>query len=674
MKQQIASLAVCGLCMVSSAVAEISEQLEQIGPWQNVISFHINRTETHAVLTMADAQGQELAYEAFKTNGVWGNARPIDEINSQLADGVTIGGLFMTDNENQLYFHANFPNGVGGFDIYYCNRTQDGWSTPQLDADLSTPEDDTYPTITNGGSTIYLLRHRVVSNQRQEKREADRQSIYFADKNAQNKWTRVLPANNALNIGYVQDVCILSDAKTLFYSLREDRKASSVLMYTRTTITGEWILPKPIFVDDSGYDYFSPSYAGGKIYAIRSNTKKRIRSGHVVAMKCPDSYRPLDVIDEIGAVLTKGSHKPIEADICIYNPTTNDILGRYKSTSFDGSFDISNLASRDYIADVRSNGYSYASYQLNYQKNKKAQMPESIELFDTIQLDISIYDAEIFRPLSSKVIAVRQTDRAIFRSVLSNDGHYSLRLPLGSDYNIIANSTGFDENKFLFKLAGDIVYSHFERNLPLSPKKKNVKVSIFDAETKAPLNANITFENRKREERFNVVAKSMINGKVDVGLRYTDEYEMTVSGVQNYSFHNRTIDVAKLDDDIEVYLIPLRANTAVMLNNINFATASAEIMPDSYPELDRVVKLLKENRGLRFEIAAHTDNVGAAAYNMLLSERRAQSVTDYLIENGVDASSIVAKGYGMSQPLVPNNSEENRLKNRRVEFKILATE
>mgnify|MGYP002855867330 CR=1 FL=1 len=676
MKNRITICAVLGLIFQSNNIAKAGEQIElqKIGTWQNVVSFHINRDEDHIVLTMLDAQGQELAYEAFKHSGEWGNAQPIDEINSHIEDGIQIGGICMTDNEERIYFHANFPNGVGGTDIYYCERTKDGWSDPQLELELSTPDNETYPTITNGGNTIYLLRHRVVANQKQEKKESDKQSIYYADKNAQNKWTKLQPVNNALNYGWVQDAQILSDGKTMFYSIREERKAPAVAIYTRTSIAGEWYLPEPLFVDESGYDYYSPQYGDKKIYAIRSNNKKRIRSGSIVSTPCPEKFIPQEVMNESGAVLTQNSHKPIEAIVNVYNPTTNAVLGRYKSTSFDGVYDITNLASNNYIVDVRSSGYSYASYQLNYKEQKKRYLPQTIELFDTIQLDINIYDAEIFRPLVGKVIAVRQTDKNIFRSQALADGRYSLKLPLGSDYNIIATGNGFEENKFLFKLAGDIVYSRFERNLPLEPKKKTIKVSVYDAETKAPLNANINFVNLKREENIDIKAKSIVNGQVDVSLRYFDRYELTVSGVQNYAFHNRQIDVEHEADEIAVFLIPLRANTSVMLNNINFATASADIMPDSYSELDRVVKLLNENKGLRLEIAAHTDNVGVAAYNMLLSERRAQSVLSYLVENGVDASSVVAKGYGLTKPLVPNTTEENRAKNRRVEFKILEAE
>ena len=72
-----------------------------------------------------------------------------------------------------------------------------------------------------------------------------------------------------------------------------------------------------------------------------------------------------------------------------------------------------------------------------------------------------------------------------------------------------------------------------------------------------------------------------------------------------------------------------------------------------------------------FEVNGYTDNVGGRRYNQRLSERRAKSVVDYLVAKGVEAARIKATGYGESHPAVPNNSEANRAKNRRIEFKVV---
>ncbi len=90
--------------------------------------------------------------------------------------------------------------------------------------------------------------------------------------------------------------------------------------------------------------------------------------------------------------------------------------------------------------------------------------------------------------------------------------------------------------------------------------------------------------------------------------------------------------------------------------------------------MDRVVKLLKNNPEIKIEISAHTDDVGSETYNLKLSERRAESVTEYITDKGIPGEALIAKGYGESQPaFLPADIDENREKNRRVEMKIIET-
>lgn len=98
-----------------------------------------------------------------------------------------------------------------------------------------------------------------------------------------------------------------------------------------------------------------------------------------------------------------------------------------------------------------------------------------------------------------------------------------------------------------------------------------------------------------------------------------------------------------------------------------FAFDSAELRPEARSELDRAAGILASRNGrILIEVAGHTDNIGTEAYNQDLSERRAQSVADYLAERGVDRDRMEVVGYGESRPRVPNDSPENRQKNRRV--------
>ena len=109
----------------------------------------------------------------------------------------------------------------------------------------------------------------------------------------------------------------------------------------------------------------------------------------------------------------------------------------------------------------------------------------------------------------------------------------------------------------------------------------------------------------------------------------------------------------------------------VILEGVNFAFDKSDLLPVAYPILEEDVRMLKANPELRVSIEGHTDIRGSNAYNQKLSERRAQSVYSYFVSQGIAGGRMSTVGYGRSRPLVPNTSEENMYKNRRVEVKII---
>ncbi len=103
--------------------------------------------------------------------------------------------------------------------------------------------------------------------------------------------------------------------------------------------------------------------------------------------------------------------------------------------------------------------------------------------------------------------------------------------------------------------------------------------------------------------------------------------------------------------------------------NLQFRQSLPEILPESLPELDNLLALLRDHPSLRVTIEGHTDNVGDAAKNLELSQQRAQAVADYLTKNGIDSERLTAAGFGGTRPVASNETPEGRAKNRRVEFK-----
>ncbi len=105
---------------------------------------------------------------------------------------------------------------------------------------------------------------------------------------------------------------------------------------------------------------------------------------------------------------------------------------------------------------------------------------------------------------------------------------------------------------------------------------------------------------------------------------------------------------------------------------IFFDFDKSDIKPESFPIIDEIVDQMMSRPKLRLEIQGHTDNVGTVEYNQALSERRAKAVFDALVERGIDSKRLRWRGFGLSQPIAPNDSEEGRGKNRRTQFIILA--
>ena len=116
---------------------------------------------------------------------------------------------------------------------------------------------------------------------------------------------------------------------------------------------------------------------------------------------------------------------------------------------------------------------------------------------------------------------------------------------------------------------------------------------------------------------------------------------------------------------------PIEKGAKVVLNNIFFDTGKAMLSPQSRVELEKAIELMKVNPSMVIEVGGHTDNVGDDATNMKLSHDRAKAVREYLVNAGIGATRVQAKGYGESNPIATNDTDDGRQSNRRTEFIIL---
>jgi len=127
----------------------------------------------------------------------------------------------------------------------------------------------------------------------------------------------------------------------------------------------------------------------------------------------------------------------------------------------------------------------------------------------------------------------------------------------------------------------------------------------------------------------------------------------------------------KLNTQKKLLKIQEKINTIVALNLINFESSQSKLTENMKKNIQKISIILKNYSNIKIKILGYTDNVGAEYLNLKLSKDRVTNVKKFLIEEGINSKRLVVKGYGSKRPLVPNNSPENRKKNRRVEFKVI---
>lgn len=273
----------------------------------------------------------------------------------------------------------------------------------------------------------------------------------------------------------------------------------------------------------------------------------------------------------------------------------------------------------------------------------------------------------------------------LFVSRLGDDGKWGKPENLGYPINthgdetaltLTANgSTAYFASNNLKGLGGFDIYT-FEMPAKLRPNVVTyVKGTVSDAKTKQPLESAVEILDLQNTQPVYQDYSSADKGDFLATLTAGKNYGLNISRT-GYLFYSENFSLVGYQSsspfEITVLLEPIEVGNKVILKNIFFDTNKFDIKPESKSELQKLIDFLLFNPTLKIEISGHTDNVGNDALNQTLSENRAKAVYDYLIANKMNASRLVFKGYGKTQPIAPNDTDDNRSQNRRTEFKIIA--
>jgi OOP family OmpA-OmpF porin len=197
---------------------------------------------------------------------------------------------------------------------------------------------------------------------------------------------------------------------------------------------------------------------------------------------------------------------------------------------------------------------------------------------------------------------------------------------------------------------------------------------VLNKKTNAPLSAAISYNDLKDNKQLGIATSNTRDGSYKIILPIGKSYSFLADKKGFYSIsENINVDQLKEYTEVErnLYLAPIEVGEVIRLNNIFFELNKADLKDESTAELNRLIKLLKDDPAMMIEIGGHTDNQGSDAYNITLSLNRVNSVITYLTQNGIEKSRLSGKGYGKSKPVASNDTEDGRANNRRVEFTVL---
>jgi outer membrane protein OmpA-like peptidoglycan-associated protein len=631
---------------------------------------------------LATDENSMTACESHLQNGKWTQPVPFEYVNNLIAQtGNEVGGFSFNHDGSVLFFHAKIATGY--FDVFFAKKTKDGWGEPQrLGKPISTDADLFSPAISSDNKTLFVLKATSKSTEKKKEQGTCKELLLF-EKNTDDQWIGPKYLPNEFNTGCQETPFLSADNNSLYFASKridvsqEGKKIPDDnynIYFARRIDENNWYYPVYINGLNTEYDDLSPMINSKGDCFIFNTRKTKKQSPKLYRTSLPSDKTPSKTFVLTGIITDLYSKQPIEAKIYAQDAVTSVTDGVFQ-TNDEGKFSIILTEGKFYKLDFSKENYSHTYYYKDLTSiGKNTEEKFDLTLFRNVNLELNIYDNELFYPLSPTVtISDSLTKRTLAEQSIVNvsKGKYNCNLNIGNNYKIVIESDSFEPYETYFDLRTDVVYNNFEKSLELKASRKLLTLNVTDKEGSRITPVDIEVKNPNRDENMSSLLSYDSNGNPVLSLRTNNIYELDVTK-KGYTYFNKTLDIKTTNRETEnIVLDFLTTETKMIFNNITFETNSAELNTESYAELNRLLRFMERNPSIKIEIAAHTDDIGSNEYNFRLSDKRAESVVKFLVSNSIDKRRVRYKGYGELQPLVPNDSDENRFKNRRVDIKII---
>jgi len=364
----------------------------------------------------------------------------------------------------------------------------------------------------------------------------------------------------------------------------------------------------------------------------------------------------------LGVVTDKEKGTPIRGVNVVLKETGQNI-----TTDRSGSFRFDNLKPGAYTISFDAEGYLDYTDIVNLAEGQTYTMRVALTPVPKrkrANLFGKVSDAESGKGIAGAVVSVE----GVTSTTTDNDGIYRIEnVPVGT-YTVKVSAIDYQTYTEVIKLnEGDNL-----KNFSLQPSviRGSLIITVVDRDNKKPVSATIIFEG----QNIGPYETDPTSGSVTVKGIPVGSYNLRVKAKDPaYAEQVRVVVVERGTKEVVFELV--KKGTEITFRNIYFDLNKATLKPEAEPALREICTFLKENPDVIVEIQGHTDERGSATYNLRLSQARAQSVVDWLVNNGcAESGRLVAKGYGASIPVVRNaKTEAEHALNRRVVVKVLGT-
>ncbi len=486
----------------------------------------------------------------------------------------------------------------------------------KLSEKINTQYAEAKPILSPDGNTLYFVRQNAPENYGGK---GDEQDIYFSNL-INGKWTVAQNIGSPLNDKYPNGICSISpDGNTIWVinAYGEEGQVDDGISVSTKKPDGSWTKPEKLNIE--GYQNLNRF----QDYFISASGKTLI-----LAIQTDDSFGDQDIY----VSFNKGGN----------DWTKPQNLGRIINTENVEYAPF--LSSDEKIIYFSSNGH--------------APQPES-DVYYSKRLD------------DSWLNWTRPTNIGYEINTSGWDSYFAVSA--NSKYAYFVSTDGQVAENSLEQANKDI----YRIPLDIEPEPENVIVltgKVSNRKNNSPVYARVQLNTIPESGFEGFTNSSAKTGDYTIRLSKSNKYKLKVEAEGYIDYEEElTLNDVGASRKVTKYILldPVLIGQKFNLENLFFAQSKPDLLPESEPELDRLYNLLVKNPSIEIELGGYTDNKGYRSANVRLSQNRADAVKDYLVNNGVDKKRISTVGYGPSNPVAPNDNEENRAKNRRVEVTIL---